>query len=93
MSIPVFTSKVINSEYPLETEIPDHLKELYSTSCQELDDEQQIKLRDLLIKYQDMFSASSHDLGRTSLVKHKVDLLNIDLNVCLSLNSKLPRMS
>ena len=65
----------MNSEYPLETEIPDHLKELHSTNCQEFDVKQQIKLWDLLIKHQGVFSASSHDLGRTSLVEHKVDLL------------------
>ena len=55
-------------------EVPDHLKYLYSESCQNLNPEQQTKLKQLLIASQNTFSRSSHDLGRTSLVEYKTDL-------------------
>ena len=56
-------------------EVPDHLKNLYSESCQNLNPEQQAKLKQLLIDSQNTFSRSSHDLGRTSLVEYKIDLM------------------
>ena len=52
-------------------EVPDHLKNLYSESCQNLNSEQQTKLKQLLIDSQNIFSRSSHDLGKTSLVEYK----------------------
>ena len=56
-------------------EVPDHLKNLYSESCQNLNPEQQAKLKQLLVDSQNTFSRSSHDLGRTSLVEYKIDLV------------------
>ena len=64
-----------SDQIPCSTgEVPDHLKDLYSESCQNLNSEQQTKLKQLLIDSQNNFSRSSHDLGRTSLVKCKTDL-------------------
>ena len=63
------------SETCSQTEIPDHLTDLYERSITCLDTEQQVHLRELLIKYQHIFSKDSHDLGRTSLVKHEIKLL------------------
>ena len=57
------------------TEIPDHLKDLYLRSSQNLSPEDKISFKQLLIKYQDTFSRSSHDLGRTTLVEHHINLV------------------
>ena len=57
-------------------EVPDHLKNLYSENCQNPNPEQQTKLKQLLIASQNTFSLSSHDLGRTSLVEYKIDLVS-----------------
>ena len=59
------------------TEIPDHLKDLYLRSSQNLSLEDKISFKQLLIKYQDTFSRSSHDLGRTRLVEHDINLVPI----------------
>ena len=56
-------------------EVPDHLKNLYFESCQNLNHKQEAKLKQLLIDSQNTFSRSSHDLGRTSLVEYKIDLM------------------
>ena len=47
----------------------------YSESCQNLNPEQQTKFKQLLTDSQNTFSQSSHDLGRTSLVEYKIDLM------------------
>ena len=38
-----------------------------------LTDEQNNRLRSLLIEFKDVFSSSDSDLGRTSIIKHKID--------------------
>ena len=58
-----------------DTEIPDHLKALYEKSSQNLSPEEKESFKQLLIKYQDTFSSSSHDLGRTTLVEHHINLM------------------
>ena len=58
-----------------KTDIPDHLTDLYSKSCQNLKSDQQKIFKQLLIDNQNTFSKSSHDLGRTDLVQHTIDLV------------------
>ena len=58
-----------------DTEIPDHLKDLYLRSSQNLSPEDKSSFKQLLIKYQDTFSRSSHDLGRTTLVEYHINII------------------
>ena len=43
-----------------KTEVPEHLKDVYSKSSECLTPEQQARLKELLIKYQNTFSKSKH---------------------------------
>ena len=67
----VRTSKVeVSTES--QTEIPDHLKDLYDKSRVHLSLEQTDKLAEVLIKHQSVFSKSPHDLGCIDLVEHAI---------------------
>ena len=52
---------------------PKHLERLYEDSCENLDEEKRQKVKEMLVKYQTLFSESSTDIGRTSLVTHRID--------------------
>ncbi|CAG2248426.1 unnamed protein product [Mytilus edulis] len=54
-------------------QLPELLKNLYDESSKELSNEQQVKLRDLLIKHNNVFSKTSQDIGNTSIVEHTID--------------------
>lgn len=56
-----------------QNNLPDHLLELYKNSVVHLNEEQSLKVFNLLIKYQSAFSKSKSDIGRTDIVKHKID--------------------
>ncbi len=57
-----------------EDNLPEHLQELYKESTRNLPDQaSKKKVRDLLCKYAGTFAVSKEDLGRTDLVKHKID--------------------
>ena len=55
--------------------MPDHIKEVYAESAQNLNSDQKAAFKQLLIDFQDTFSRSSHDLGRTHLVEYQINLL------------------
>ena len=57
----------------VETELPNHVRELYEKSIIGLDDTQRKALYNLLCEFSDLFSQGSHDLGRTDLVKHGIN--------------------
>ena len=67
----------INSINTVETEkkdeLPDHMSDLFERSCDNLNEEQKIVLKQLLMKYPDVFSKSKGDIGLTNLVEHKID--------------------
>ena len=44
-----------------KTEVPEHLKDVYSKSSECLTPEQQARVKELLIKYQNTISKSKHD--------------------------------
>ena len=44
------------------------------TLCEHLSEEQVCKLRSYLMEFQDEFAKSDHDLGRTGLIKHTIDV-------------------
>lgn len=52
--------------------LPEHLAKLYTCSCSELSPEQQAQLARLLIDYQDSFSKSDSDIGRTAMEVHRI---------------------
>ena len=54
-------------------DIPEHLRDLYQSSCAELDDTQQNALKDLLIDFADVFSANEFDLGNFTALEHDID--------------------
>ena len=55
--------------------IPEHLKELYANSSTLLNNDEQSRLEQLLIEYQDQFSKDSHDLGRCTLLEHHINIV------------------
>lgn len=57
-------------------EIPKHLQELFYSSTKVLGNHDKGKARDLLIQYSDLFSETDEDVGRTSVVQHKIDTGN-----------------
>ena len=56
-------------------DLPEHLKELYLKSSQNLTSEQQARLKQLLVNHQNQFSKNSHDLGRTTLLEHHINII------------------
>ena len=52
--------------------LPEHLQDLFKRSCKNLSPKQSRELKQLLIKHKTVFAKSSDDLGRTSIVKHKI---------------------
>ena len=56
-----------------KVKIPEHLRELYENSIEGKTQEQQDKLADLLVSYQDVFSKGDNDLGRTNVGEHVID--------------------
>ena len=62
------------NEVQKEQRLPDHLQDRYKRSCKNtcISRQQSKQLKQLLIKHQNVFAKSSNDLGRTSVVKHKI---------------------
>lgn len=53
--------------------MPEHLVKLFQDSAGHLADDDQLRLAEFLKRNADVFAKSSDDLGRTSLVKHRID--------------------
>ena len=58
---------------PRPTELPHHLRDLYSRSANGLASAEADQLYDLLFEFSDVFSEGSHDLGRTDFVQHQIN--------------------
>ena len=76
---PIVTCETVQQEanesestLEVELEIPAHLVELYEASIKEIPMEQHVKVAKLLIENQDVFSTGDRDLGRSSVVKHRI---------------------
>ncbi|KAK3095877.1 hypothetical protein FSP39_020233 [Pinctada imbricata] len=54
-------------------DLPEHLHDLLERSSKFLDDEQKGKLKQILTKYQTVFSKTPEDIGRTNLAQHKIN--------------------
>ena len=53
--------------------LPEHLVELYSRSIENLNENEQIKLKSLLKEYSDVFAKDSNDIWHTNVVQHHID--------------------
>ena len=56
-----------------ERGLPDYLKEMAERSTADMEGDDKDKVVDLLVKYQDVFSSSEFDIGRTTWVKHSIE--------------------
>lgn len=54
-------------------QLPEHLKAMFAESSEFLLPDQSQALRQLLLQYQQVFSSGPKDVGRTDLVKHKIE--------------------
>ncbi|KAK3105091.1 hypothetical protein FSP39_017124 [Pinctada imbricata] len=63
----------ITTEIIDEAVLPDHLQDLFERSIVHLTEDQKADLKSLLIKYQDIFSKSSQDIGQTNAVQHRIN--------------------
>jgi hypothetical protein len=54
-------------------EVPSHLTDVYEKAREGLDIEQERKVAEMLIKYQNAFSKNDTDLGLTHLAEHSID--------------------
>ncbi|MCP3871386.1 MAG: hypothetical protein GY703_25440, partial [Gammaproteobacteria bacterium] len=53
--------------------LPEHLQKLYLDSSWKLEPDDQEKLKNLLIEFQDIFAKSEYDLGHFSAFEHTID--------------------
>ena len=70
---PESMQKVESVEQIDESSVPEHLLPLAEQVDSELTREEQERVKKLLVKYQDCFMEPDGKLGKTSLVKHKID--------------------
>jgi hypothetical protein len=56
--------------------VPTHVKDLFDKSSEHLQDREKQQFAELLTKYQDAFSKSADDLGRTDRVQHRINTGN-----------------
>ena len=56
-----------------DLKLPDHLKDMYSSSCHQLNQEQKLELKKLLIQYSDVFAKTDFDLGNFTAIEHSID--------------------
>ncbi len=59
-----------------ENHVPDHLANLYDASVKELPEEYHSEVAKLLTEYQDVFSTGDGDIGKTGVVKHRINTGN-----------------
>ena len=57
-------------------DLPEHLTELYNKSSKPLSESDSRKLKESLLKFQDVFSKSSLDIGYTELIQHGINTGN-----------------
>ncbi len=55
------------------SQLPEHLVEMWDRSISDLNEDQQSRLQQLLMKHYDLFAKSKDDLGVTDLVEHRIN--------------------
>ena len=56
-----------------KTQMPEHIQAVFDNNKNELNESQQVHFKNLLLKFQDSFSKSPTDIGRTELIEHTID--------------------
>ena len=51
----------------------EHIKTIFDNNINELAENQKVSFKNLLLKFQDSFSKSSNDIGRTEMIEHTID--------------------
>ena len=73
-----FSSKV-QQTIEATSELPENLIDLWKDGCENLpSEEDQMKLKNLLSEYRDVFATSEFDLGNFTAVKHSIDTGDAD---------------
>ncbi|CAC5373254.1 unnamed protein product [Mytilus coruscus] len=75
-SIAVCCTEVSLDENLEESNLPEYLKELWERSCIHLNENESIDFANLLKRYNNVFSKSSDDIGRTNLIQHEINTGN-----------------
>ena len=57
----------------MKADFPEHIKDMFITSCAELTEEQQLKFGRVLIEYQDIFSKDELDIGLFEGLEHSIE--------------------
>ena len=57
----------------IHTELPPHLQPIWESCTENLTTDQASKVKDLLLKHSNVFAKDKNDLGRTDIVKHKIN--------------------
>ena len=63
----------IHRDWEISDTLPNHLINLFEKSCLNLSEEQSAELKQLLKRHSDAFAKSKNDLGRSDLIKHKIN--------------------
>ena len=66
------TESTARKTHGVGPEVPSHLDELYQKTTENLDEEQKIRVAQMLNKFQDSFSRDEWDLGLTHLAAHAI---------------------
>ena len=66
----------LNETTETSNQLPEHLVPLLERSSENLDKAQGSRLKQFLIKHQNIFSKSSSDIGHTSVLQHHIDVQN-----------------
>ena len=53
--------------------VPSHLRILHEASIRELPINQHVKVAGRLVEYQNVFSGGDGDLGKTEVIKHRIN--------------------
>jgi hypothetical protein len=53
--------------------LPSHLTDLYQRSTKFRNAEEKVEIKELLLEFQDIFSKDENDVGRTTLIEHKIE--------------------
>ena len=57
-----------------KVELSEQLQDMYQRSCVQLDTDQSLRLKELLLEFVGVFAVDDDDLGRTGLVKHTINV-------------------
>jgi RNase H-like domain found in reverse transcriptase/Reverse transcriptase (RNA-dependent DNA polymerase) len=73
-TLPNVAPKNVNPEG--EATMPPHLQQVFAESCKQLNEDQSLRLVQLLIEFQDVFAADEFDLGNFTAIEHQIDTGN-----------------